>query len=137
MPLTVAPEAHLDSIAALVSHPSLMAEFELWQGRVASAFEDPFHPRDLTWIAREDGVAVGFALAYVLPSTRDRFGMIRIGVIESHRRRGIGRQLLERAIPAVHSHAPDCRELSINAWVPNDAAAGFAARHGFAHARYF
>ena len=46
MPLTVAPEAHLDTIAALVSHPSLMAEFELWQGRVASAFEDPFHPRE-------------------------------------------------------------------------------------------
>ena len=137
MPLTVAPEAHLDSIAALVSHPSLMAEFELWQGRVASAFEDPFHPRDLTWIAREDGVAVGFALAYVLPSTRDRFGMIRIGVLESHRRRGIGSRLIELAIPAVRAYAPDCGELSIQSWVPNDAATGFAARHGFGHARYF
>ncbi len=137
MSLTVAPEAHLDSIAALVTHPSLMAEFELWQGRVASAFEDPFHPRELTWIAREDGAPVGFALAYVLPSTHDRFGMIRIGVLEAHRRRGIGTRLLGLAIPAVRSHAPDCHELSINAWVPNDAAAGFAERHGFAHARYF
>lgn len=137
MPLTVAPETDLDALAVLISHPSLIAEFELWQGRVASAFEDPFHPRELTWVAREDGVPVGFALAYVLPSTRECFAMIRIGVLESHRRRGIGTQLLGLALPAVRAFAPDCREASINAWVPNEAASGFAARHGFAHARYF
>lgn len=137
MPLTVAPEIQIDALAALVSHPSLVAEFELWQGRVASAFDDPFHPRELTWVARDEGVPVGFALAYVLPSTRDRFGMIRVGVLESHRRRGIGTQLLGLALPAVKAYAPDCGEISINAWIPNDAASGFAARHGLSHARYF
>jgi len=137
MPLTVAHETHLDALAVLVSHPSLVTEFEMWQGRVASAFEDPFHPRDLTWIARDAGNPVGFALAYVLPSTRERFAMIRIGVLESHRRQGIGSRLLELAIPAVRAYAPECAELSISAWVPNDAAAGFAARYGLTHARYF
>jgi len=137
MPITVAHDTDLEVLTLLVSHPSLAAEFELWQGRVASAFEDPFHPRELTWVARDGGAPVGFALAYVLPSTHEPFAPIRIGILDSHRRRGIGTKLLEMAIPAVRAHAPDCKELSLNAWIPNDSAERFAAHHGFTHARYF
>jgi len=137
MSLTIAPEIDLESLAAVVEHRSLQEEFEPWQGRVAAACEDPFHPAELTWIARDQGAPVAFALAYVLPSTPGRFAQVRIGVIDSHRRLGLGSQLLDTAVAALHAGAPDCREISLVAWVPNVAAERFAARHGFAHARSF
>ena len=80
MSLTIAPEIDLESLAAVVEHRSLQEEFEPWQGRVAAACEDPFHPAELTWIARDQGAPVAFALAYVLPSTPGRFAQVRIGV---------------------------------------------------------
>lgn len=137
MELTLTADPDVDSIASLIEHPSLAGEFEPWQGRVASALEDPFHPRDLTWIARDSGVPVGFALAYVLPGVPARFAVVRLGVLDSHRRQGLGARMLSAAIDGLRARAPDCREISMSACLPNPAAAGFAARHGFEHARYF
>ncbi|TMQ68792.1 MAG: GNAT family N-acetyltransferase, partial [Candidatus Eisenbacteria bacterium] len=126
-----------EELAAVVEHPSLQEEFEQWQGRVPSVWEDPYHPRELTWIARERGIPVAFAFCYVLPSTPGRFAQVRLGVLASHRRRRLGSHLLETAIAALRSHAPDCREISLIAWVPNVAAEAFAVRHRFTHARWF
>ena len=137
MALTIAPDVDLDALAAVVEHPSLQEEFEQWQGRVPSVWEDPYHPRELTWIARERGIPVAFAFCYVLPSTPGRFAQVRLGVLASHRRRRLGSHLLETAIAALRSHAPDCREISLIAWVPNVAAEAFAVRHRFTHARWF
>ena len=136
MTTTVAPEQDVAALAAVVEHPSLADEFETWQGRVRDAWEDPFHPRELTWIARDGGTPVGFALAYVLPSTPAPFGMVRLGVLDAYRRQGIGTRLLRAA-----QHALDTRtgihEWSLNAWVPNAAAQGLAERNGFRRARTF
>ena len=137
MTLISTPEVDLELLEAVVQHPSLQEEFEQWQGRGTSAWEDPLHPRELTWIALEQGTPVAFALAFVLPSTPGPFAQIRIGVIDSHRRLGLGSLMLAKAAAAVRAHAPDCHELSLNAWIPNVAAERFAERHGFEHARYF
>ncbi len=137
MTATIAPDLDVAALTTVVEHPSLADEFEVWQGRVQTACDDPFHPRELTWIARDQGTPVGFALVYVLPSTPAPFAAVRLGVIESHRRRGIGTRLLTGAIAALKAQAAPVHELSLNAWIPNAGAQGLAGHNGFRHARYF
>ena len=134
-PITV--EADLEALTALVEHPSLAEEFEPWHERVRSAYEDPFHPRHLTWIERDGERPVAFAVSYILRGAEHPWSMIRVGVLDSHRRRGIGARLLQNAIEATRAHDPSLHELSLVFWSPNPAAEQFAARNGFAHRRWF
>jgi mycothiol synthase len=141
MPCVLTPlhDADHDDLRALLAEAALAAEFDTMQGPqgVADLFADPFLHPALRWIARRDGAPVGFAVAFVLPGREHRWAMLRIGVAGPERRRGSGSAMLERAAREIEALEPDCRELCLGAWLPSDAAAGFAARHGFREARRF
>jgi GNAT superfamily N-acetyltransferase len=87
-------------------------------------------PSVLHWVAEEDGVVVGHLLAYF---ERRRAGpprqvlLYEIGVREAHRRRGVGRALVE----AMRRWMID--EDVAEAWVPADSgeAEAFYAACGF------
>jgi len=143
MPLVITPcrTADLPLLRALARDPSLAHEFEPLQ--TDEGFDDlmgdPFLPPELRWIATVDGVPAGFSFCFLAPSHDGSFAMARMGVVESHRRRGVGSALLAATCAAMEPirEARGLRELSISAWEPNAAATAFAARHGFLHARDF
>ena len=141
MPIDVGlyQDGALETLRRLVADPALADEFEIYQGprAIESALADPFCARPLCFIASSDGVPAGFCLTFVLPSHDVAWAMARIGVLPGHQQRGIGSALLESLATALPRHAPECREICLAAWQPSDSAGGFAARHGFAHARYF
>lgn len=132
---------HLASLRALARDPSLAHEFA--QLQTDPGFEDmmadPMLPADLRWIAAVDGEPAGFAFSFLAPTHGGSFAMVRLGVVERHRRRGIGSALLAAAdarLGAIRDRH-DLLETNLSAWEPNPAASGFAARHGFRHARNF
>jgi len=143
MSRTVVPcgAEHLASLRALARDPSLAHEFA--QLQTDPGFDDmmgdPLLPPELRWIAIVDGVPAGFAFSFLAHTHGGAFAMVRIGVVERFRRRGIGTALLERAHTELHAvrDAHGLYELSLSAWQPNPGAENFAARHGFRHARNF
>ena len=132
---------HVDDLRAVVADSSLAAEFA-WlvaSGELRNPFDHPHVDRQGIWLAIDDGRPVGFCMLMLWPSQRGIWSMIRLGVIESHRRRGIGHDLLGRVDQRLEDLPPEQRprEVCISAWQPNDAAAAFAARHGFEPVRWF
>lgn len=143
MPLVVSPGRgeELATLRAIARDASLASEFGILQEDAGfnDLMSDPFVLPALRWIARVDDTPAGFAFSFLAPSHEGSFAMVRIGVIERFRRRGVGTALLAatgsslEALRAEH----DVRELSVSAWDPNPAAEAFAARHGFRFARNF
>ena len=129
------------SLRALARDPSLAHEFA--QLQTDSGFDDmmadPFLPPGLRWIATVDGEPAGFVFSFLAPTHGGSFAMVRLGVVERHRRRGIATALLAAADARLTAIRDDhgLSELSVSAWEPNPAADGFAQRHGFRHARNF
>jgi mycothiol synthase len=132
---------HLPGLRALARDPSLAHEFA--QLQTDSGFDDmmadPFLYPELRWIATLDGEPAGFAFCFLAPTHGGSFAMIRMGVVERLRRRGVGTALLEAAAARLDAirERHGLHELNLSAWDPNPAAVGFAARHGFRHARNF
>lgn len=129
----------LGLLSRLVTDPSLADEFDLLQGdgAVERKLADPFIDRTATRIASAGGKPVGFCVVFKLNGREGAWCMVRIGVLAEHRRRRIGTQLLEDALAGIRARHPDVNEALIGAWVPSEAAAGFAAHHGLKHARNF
>jgi mycothiol synthase len=132
---------HLSGLRALARDPSLAHEFAQLQTDPGfdDMMADPFLPVDLRWIATLDGDPAGFAFSFLAPTHGGSFAMVRMGVVERHRRRGVGSALLAAAdakLTAIRDR-DHLNELNLSAWQPNPAAEGFAARHGFRHARNF
>jgi mycothiol synthase len=130
---------HATALQALVRDPSLAVEFETLQadGATDGMLCDSHHVAGALHLAFVDGRAVGFSAAFVMPDGPGAFSMLRLGVVAAERRRGIGGALLARTLEALDREAPERVEDSGAAWEPNDAAAPFAARHGFAHVRWY
>lgn len=125
-------EGTLARLGAIAAHPSLQPEFELLTGRSLGAMMgDAYNREDCRRIAVLDGEDVGFALALVVPTTTHRFAVFRIGVIDRARRRGVGNALLAALRDRVLAVAPDVSEFESGSNVPNPAAEGFAAHHGY------
>jgi mycothiol synthase len=132
---------HLPSLRALARDPSLAHEFAQLQTDPGfdDMMADPFLPVDLRWIATIDGDPAGFAFSFLAPTHGGSFAMVRMGVVERHRRRGVGSALLAAAdakLTAIRDR-DHLNELNLSAWEPNPAAVGFATRHGFRHVRNF
>jgi len=132
---------HLPGLRALARDPSLAHEFAQLQTDPGfdDMMADPFLPVDLRWIATLDGDPAGFAFSFLAPTHGGSFAMVRMGVVERHRRRGVGSALLAAAdakLTAIRER-DHLHELNLSAWQPNPAAEGFAARHGFRHVRNF
>lgn len=127
-----------DRLAAVVRHPSLVREFEVLQRPqgIAELMDEPFIPTDLRWIAEDRGAPVGFAFSFLLQGLEGKWSMMRIGVIDSARRRRLGTRLFETARDGLRRHDPGC-EICTTAWLPNEAADAFARRHGFQRVRTY
>lgn len=132
---------HMGSLRTLARDPSLAHEFA--QLQTDAGFDDmmgdPMLPAELRWIAADEGIPAGFAFSFLAHTHGGAFAMVRIGVVERFRRRGVGTALLERATRELHGIRDQhgIYEMSLSAWQPNPAAEGFAARHGFRHSRNF
>jgi mycothiol synthase len=131
--------ADLEALRALLSGPSLAAEFDMLQGAGAleGALADPFLIRDGLQLAFVDGDLAGFCEAFVPPGAHGRFAVLRLGVSERRRRVGIGSRLLARVREVIEREAADVGEINLSAWLPADAAAAFAAHHGYRRVRSF
>jgi mycothiol synthase len=131
----------LAGLRTLARDPSLAHEFA--QLQTDAGFDDmmgdPMLPPALRWIALVEGIPAGFAFSFLAHTHGGAFAMVRLGVVERYRRRGVATALLERAGRELHAirDAHGLYELNLSAWQPNPAAEGFAARHGFRHARNF
>ena len=143
MSFTIVPcrTEDIEVVRGLITHPSLQDEFSMLAlpGVLEDSWEDPFADFELRWLARVDGVPVGYLFTLVLPGAVHAWSMLRLGVLGPHRRRGIGSALLHTSLArlAEQQQARDVREFCLSAWTPSESAAGFAAHHGFAHARTF
>ena len=69
---------------------------------------------DRWWLAqRDDGPAGILMLCEVVPL--EAWDLTYLGVIRSHRRRGLGRQLVAAAIDVVHQHGGTCLGVAVDA----------------------
>jgi mycothiol synthase len=131
----------LPDLRALARDSSLAHEFANLQSDAGfdDIMADPMLPPELRWIATVDGAPAGFAFSFLAPTHGGSFAMVRMGVVERHRRRGVATALLQAAAARLMAirDAHGLQELNLSAWEPNPAAESFAARHGFRHARHF
>jgi mycothiol synthase len=127
------------ALLTLIDDPSLAAELG-WlrdQGEFGDLLQGD-HPRAEVWLAYQEGRPIGLAAVRMRPDARGRWAMVRGGVVDGHRRRGVARLMLDEVRRTLAASAePGLYELGFSAWVPNEAAQGFASAHGFAHARTF
>lgn len=143
MAFTIVPcgKGDLETVRGLLLDPSLQGEFSMLTlpGVLEDSWEDPYADFDLRWLALVDGAPAGYLFTLVLPSTPHAWALVRLGVIAPHRRRGLGSALLATCLArlAAQREARGVGEICTSAWLPSESATGFAARHGFRHARYF
>jgi mycothiol synthase len=129
----------LETLRALIRDPSLAGELDTLQGAdgIERKLADPYHAAPLLTLAFLDGTPVGFAGAFILTSREGRLAVHRVGVIERFRRRGVGAALHQHVAKVLISFDPGIGKEAMGAWQPSPEADRFAARHGFAHARWF
>ena len=86
----------------------------------------PLEARRTWWAGRDGDTLVAWATAGVDHETSARSGFVGVSVLPSHRRRGIGTTLLERAL----AHLEASSRIQAAA---DEAGRSFAERHGFRH----
>lgn len=132
---------HTDVLLQLVRDPSLIGEFEMLATPEACAefFDDPFGCAAVRWLAWEGPVPVAFSLGFAIPAAQEHWAMLRIGVLASHRRRGIARALREHAFASLRSDpaAASIATVCTSHWEDNETAAAFAAQSRFVEERRY
>lgn len=130
-----------EALRAALHEPEIAPHFDKFLG--PDGLEHKLHDRRLAQhgmrIAEVDGELAGFGVPWVLPQAGDVWTMLRVGVRERHRGRGIGTRLAESLVEFARSQAAGAGRLEIagSAWLPNEAAERLAARLAFAHERWF
>ncbi|MEE1621483.1 GNAT family N-acetyltransferase [Zafaria sp. Z1313] len=112
---------------------------------LAEELEEPgVDPARDTWAVREDGRLVAFGQVRISDALRDGFAKAHLGggVHPEHRRRGIGRALMERLEDRARElggerHAGHPLLLDVWAGRPESGAARMASVRGYEPARYF
>jgi mycothiol synthase len=136
-PLTAETAGELQT---LLREPGLAASYEQLSrpDGVADLLADPHLDAAGAHGAYVDGAAAGFRLLLTFAAAEGPWALVMLGVAERCRRRGIGSALLARTRERLLARpgAPP-RELCLAGWLPDAAAEGFAARHGFRPARTF
>ena len=130
------------TLEALLRDPALVDEFDalLEPSFLERKLTDPLRDRGATLIAKWNGEPAGFCITFVLPRAEGGvWAALRIGVPGRFQRRGIASALLAAARRDLERRpiAGGLDEIVMSAWQPNEAAAAFAARHGFRYARSF
>lgn len=131
----------LPRLRPIFEDPALAEEFDVMlpPGQLEHKLNDHLGARDATFLALDGERPAGFAISFALPGVAGRHrGAVRVAVATRDRRRGLGTALLERAVAAFAARERDRpATIEVAAWQPSPAADGFAARHGFGHARWF
>lgn len=134
-------DADLEMLRALIESPEIADQFDIFTGpgTLERRLADPHLRRDCLRLAFVDGEPAGFGLCFVLPSAHGDWAMLRVGVRERFRRRGIGRHLADAIADAIRRQPdlPNLVELSSSAWSPSAEAEGLAAALGYRHDRWF
>jgi mycothiol synthase len=132
-------QSQFEAFRSVMTAPGIREHFDM-NGTPEEQLAIPHRSASATLLARRNGEPVGFVLSILVTSEREgTWAMLRLGVVESARRQGVGAALLREAERRLTNEHRDARhiELRTSAYVPNDAATALAARHGFTHARYF
>lgn len=133
-----------EPLRAALHEPAIAPHFDKFLG--PEGLEHKLHDRRLVRegirIAEVDGEFAGFGVPWVLPQADEVWTMLRVGVRERFRRRGIGTRLAESLLEFVRAGAAaggGARRLDVagSAWMPNEASERMAAKLGFAHERWF
>jgi mycothiol synthase len=130
-----------EALRAALHEPELAPHFDKFLG--PEGLEHKLHDRRLAKegirIAEVDGTLAGFGVPWLLPQAGDVWTMLRVGVREPFRGRGIGTRLAESLLEFVRGSVAGVRRVEVagSAWMPNDASERLAARLGFAHERWF
>jgi mycothiol synthase len=140
MAITLHPYTEDDSKTwrTLVSDPTLAPHFDMLQGPSAleAKLQDTHLRRSRCALARLDGEPAGFCLTLVFPHPRGSWSALRLGVVEAHRRRGVGSALLAATLDGLAQDGAGS-DVALSGWLPNPEAAAFTAHHGFRHDRFF
>jgi len=106
-------------------------------GGIAYALGDLHVARDASLVAYGGAEVAGFTTAMRLRAPDGvPFGFMRLAVSARHRRQGVGSALFARTTAALEG--PEAMsEILIGAWLPNEAAEGFAAHHGLVFSRNY
>lgn len=124
---------------AVIREPELAPQFEqkLGLGDLERWLADPFCHAALRWLAMDGDTPAAVAFGFLLPGIQRPWAMLRIGVREEYRRRGLGHLLLDHQMRALAEAAPECGDVCLAAWEPHPEAEAFAAALGFTFARRF
>ncbi len=130
-----------ETLRGLLHDPSIAPQFDKFLGPdgLEHKLADRVLARDCLVLAFLDGEAVGFGVAWVIVESASFWAMTRVGVRESHRRRGVGEALAREVVARARRLAPPDRpaEIAGAAWMPMDAAESMARKLGFAPERVF
>ncbi|NOT34175.1 MAG: GNAT family N-acetyltransferase [Candidatus Eisenbacteria bacterium] len=143
MAVTIRPylATDLETLRALIAAPEIVEQFDAFAapGALEQKFADPHLAASCVRLAFEDERPIGFALAWLLPQAPIGWAMVRGGVLEFARRRGIATRLVEAVFAAIEAHpgAARIRDVTGAAWLPAPAAEALAKRLGARFDRAF
>jgi ribosomal protein S18 acetylase RimI-like enzyme len=115
-------------------HDAVVARFDDWAaGRSARQLVPRFwfrHFRGTSWVAaRDDGRVVGIAIGYASADDPTTAVLHLVAVDPRHRRRGLGRELVERFLD--DAAAGGARHVATTAWPDDRPTLAFLQRIGF------
>jgi mycothiol synthase len=129
----------LELLRALVTDPSLAEHFDSFQGPggLEHKLHDPVLAIAGVQLGFVDGEPAGFGIPWCFPVPERPWAMLRVGVLERFRRRGVGLRLARGLERFARQTAAGPIELTGSAWMPNLEASALVARLGGVHERWF
>lgn len=133
--------ADREPLRAALHEPELAPHFDKFLG--PEGLEHKLHDRRLVQagirIAEVEGEIAGFGVPWALPQANGVWTMLRVGVRQRFRGRGVGSRLAEALLAFVREAGAGAGAIEVagSAWMPNEAAERLASKFGFAHERWF
>ncbi len=143
MNLVVRPYAPSDAgtLLEVLRSPGIREQYDMFDvpDGATRMLGGPYTPLGGVHLAYADGEPAGFAYAILLPGPPHPWSLVRGGVRESFRRRGVARALYSatRVFVLAQQHTPGICELTMSAWEPFTEAQGMIESLGYRHDRWF